>query len=165
MVQPPINTVTIRREVNPGDPSAIRIITESSGFFRPDEVEVAVELADEALLKGLASGYHFLLAEMDGATVGFACYGHIACTIGSYDLYWIAVHQDFRGKGVGQLLLREVETDILALNGRKIYIETSSQKKYQPTQKFYLSAGYTLVATFEDFYEKEDHKLVYCRTL
>jgi len=165
MLPSKIKSVSIRREVIPGDRNSIRLITESSGFFRPDEVDVAVELADEALLKGPESGYHFLFADINGDTVGFACFGHIACTIGSFDLYWIAVHQDSRGKGVGQLLLSEVENGVSAINGRKIYIETSSQPKYHPTQKFYVSAGYHLAATLKDFYQKDDDKLIFCKTL
>ncbi|HSV89428.1 MAG TPA: GNAT family N-acetyltransferase [Bacteroidales bacterium] len=160
-----MKNLIMRKGVLPGDRENIREITESTGFFRPDEVDVAVELADEALLKGTDSGYHFIIAEIDGKGMGFACYGHIACTIGSYDLYWIAVSEDFRGRGVGQLLLKSVETDVAALNGRKIYIETSSLEKYIPTQKFYKSAGYQLEAILEDFYQKGDNKLVFSKNL
>ena len=35
--------------------------------------------------------------------VGYACYGPIACTVASYDLYWIAVDPQFQRHGIGQI--------------------------------------------------------------
>ena len=46
---------------------------------------------DERLEKGAASGYEFVIAEDDSSMVGYACFGEIPCTVGSYDLYWIVV--------------------------------------------------------------------------
>ena len=50
---------TLRREVKPSDPEAVREILVSSGFFRDDEIPVAVELVQECLEKGPACGYDF----------------------------------------------------------------------------------------------------------
>lgn len=157
------NKLNIRREVVESDLETVRSIIDSSGFFRKDEVEVAVELAGEALGKGDASGYYFLFAEMEGKTLGFACFGPIPCTLGSFDLYWIAVHQDSRGKGIGQSLLKETEALVKQMNGRKIYIETSTMAKYDPTRGFYLSAGYEEAARFSDFYDVGDGKIVFVK--
>ena len=34
--------------------------------------------------------------------IGYVCYGPIACTVGSFDLYWIAVdRRRARGRGSG----------------------------------------------------------------
>lgn len=159
------NELTIRREVVESDLETVRSIIDSSGFFRKDEVEVAVELAGEALARGDASGYHFIFAEIDGQTLGFACFGPIPCTLGSYDLYWIAVHQDSRGKGIGQKLLKETEASVKQMNGRKIYIETSTMEKYEPTRGFYLSAGYEEAARFSDFYDVGDGKVVLVKNI
>ncbi|MFO7978718.1 MAG: hypothetical protein R6U64_08675, partial [Bacteroidales bacterium] len=96
-----VNMLTLnpafRDTVIASDRDQVRAIALSSGFFRPDEVEVAVELVDEVLEKGEASGYHFIFALIDEQPVGFVCYGAIPCTIGSYDLYWIAVEEKYRG--------------------------------------------------------------------
>lgn len=155
--------IKIRRKIKESDLEDVRAIANSSGFFRKDEVEVAVELAGEALEKGEASGYYFLFAEMGGQTLGFACFGPIPCTLGSFDLYWIAVHQDSRGKGIGQSLLKETEALVKQMNGRKIYIETSTMAKYDPTRGFYLSAGYEEAARFSDFYDVGDGKIVFVK--
>ncbi len=155
--------INIRRKVVENDLETVCAIADSSGFFRKDEIDVAVELVGEALAKGDESGYYFLFAEMQGETVGFACFGPIPCTIGSFDLYWIAVHQNHRGHGIGHLLLKETETAVEDLKGRKIYIETSSLPKYDPTRHFYLAAHYSEVARFKDFYDTGDDKVVYCK--
>jgi hypothetical protein len=87
-------SVTLRRDVRADDPGNVRDITESSGFFYAEEVATAVELVEERLAKGAASAYSFVFADDGGRTVGYACFGPIACTKASFDLYWIAVHAD-----------------------------------------------------------------------
>ena len=155
----------IRPKVIESDLAAVRDIADSTGFFRHDEIDVAVELAGEALAKGDQSGYYFLFAEKQGETVGFACFGPIPCTIGSFDLYWIAVNQNQQGQGIGHILLKETEAAVEKLKGRKIYIETSSLPKYDPTRHFYLAAHYSEVARFKDFYNAGDDKVVYSKDL
>lgn len=144
----------------------MRALVEATGFFRPDEVEVAAELVREALARGVASGYRFIFADdAAGRPVGYACYGEIACTLGSYDLFWIVVDPAAQGRGLGRRLLREAEADIAGLGGRRVYIETSSQEKYRPTQGFYERCGYALEARLVDFYDRGDDKLIYVRAL
>jgi ribosomal protein S18 acetylase RimI-like enzyme len=156
---------TLRTDLRPTDPEAIREIVKSSGFFRDDEVEVAMELAEERLAKGPDSGYEFIFAEVGGKVVSYACYGLIPCTLVSYDLYWIATLNDFRGTGVGKIVLQEVEKSIRAMGGKAIYVETSGMAKYEPTRAFYLKNGYPEKARFEDFYAEGDDKVVYVKKL
>ncbi len=145
----------------PSDRDAIRRIVEATGFFRPVEVDVAVELVDERLVKGEASGYEFVFAEVDGSVAGYTCYGPIACTLGSYDLYWIAVAPNWQGRGLGQALLRETERLIRQRAGRHIYIETSGRAQYAPTRAFYKRCGYEVAAVLPDFYDHDDDKVIW----
>ena len=46
----------LRHELVPADRQAVRAIVERTGFFSPAEVDVAVELVDERLARGEASG-------------------------------------------------------------------------------------------------------------
>jgi ribosomal protein S18 acetylase RimI-like enzyme len=154
-----------RHRVLPSDRHAVRGIVEATGFFRPGEVDVAEELVQEHLSRGEASGYFFAFAERDGRLAGYVCYGPIAVTEGSWDLYWIVVHPDVQRQGLGQALLEEAERLIAAAHGRQIYIETSSQPLYQPTQAFYARCGYRLEATMRDFYAVGDDKLVFVKKL
>jgi ribosomal protein S18 acetylase RimI-like enzyme len=154
-----------RDQVAPDDRLAVRQIVESTGFFRPDEVDVAVELVDERLAKGEPSGYSFLFAEEAGRTIGYACFGPIACTVGSYDLYWIAVDRDQQGRGLGRLLVAESERRIRQRGGRRVYIETSGRPQYLPTRRFYERCDYHTAAILPDFYDTGDDKVILVKAL
>jgi GNAT superfamily N-acetyltransferase len=155
----------IRDSVVEGDAALVRSITASTGFFYDEEVDTAVELVEDRLAKGPRAGYHFLFAEADSRTVGYTSFGPIACTRESYDLYWIVVSGDYRGKGLGTRLLEESERAIAALGGTRIYVETSARPLYDPTRAFYLARGYAQIALFEDFYAPGDAKVVYLKVL
>ena len=155
----------LRQEPRADDRVAIRDIVTSTGMFYDYEIDVAVELVDEWLKRGLASGYFFAFAEVDGRVAGYSCYGPIACTMHSYDLFWIAVHKDFQGQGLGRLLLEESERLIAATGGHRIYVETSSRDQYLPTRTFYEHCRYRLEATLEDFYGPSDAKVVYVKVV
>jgi D-alanine-D-alanine ligase len=157
--------LTFRDNVIATDPEAVRAIVSSTGMFRPNEVDVAVELVEERLQRGESSGYHFVFACDDARVIGYICYGHISVTLHSYDLYWIVVDPTRQGQGLGRQLLREAEERIAALGGRQIYIETSGQDIYVPTRRFYDRCQYQLVATVPDFYAPGDDKLIYVRKL
>ena len=159
----PIEDISIRSEVRSSDPDTIGRIVRSTGFFRDDEILVAMELAEERLHKGVASGYEFLFAEMDGKPVAYSCYGLIPCTLHSFDLYWIATHGDYMNRGIGKYLLQETEKAIFRAGGQGIYVETSSKEQYAPTRAFYEKNQYLLKGRFEDFYAPKDDKLVYVK--
>jgi GNAT superfamily N-acetyltransferase len=162
-----MNTVKIafRTSVTEKDLEAVRRITESTGFFYAEEIDTAVELVEDRLSKGPRCGYHFIFAELDGQTAGYASYGPIACTKESFDLYWLVVSGDVRGKGLGTQLLKESEDAISALGGTRVYIETSARPLYVPTRAFYIARGYTQIAELEDFYAPGDAKAMYLKVL
>ena len=157
-----------RSEVRPSDPEAVRRVVASTNFFTAAEIEIAVELVVERLAKGLASGYRFVFAESTGAAgpvVGYSCFGEIPCTVGSYDLYWIAVDASAQRGGLGRRILEQSEREMRALAGRRVYIETSGRELYRPTQQFYLRCGYRLEAELADFYAAGDPKQIYVKAL
>ncbi len=157
--------LAFREQVRPGDAGVVREIVASSGYFHDHEIGVAVELVEERLQRGRESGYLFLFAERQGRVLGYACYGEIACTRGSYDLYWIAVRQDCRGQGIGGRLLREAEERIAAAGGRAVWVETSGRPQYEPTRAFYRRCGYTQEAVMKDFYDEGDDKVLFVKRL
>ena len=104
-------------------------------------------------------------AEIDGVTAGYACYGPIACTVWSYDLYWIAVDPAHQGRGLGRALVEESERLIRDAGGRRVYIETSGKPQYVPTRGFYERCGYRLDVELAEFYGPGDSKVVYVKAL
>jgi ribosomal protein S18 acetylase RimI-like enzyme len=158
-----MDSVIYREEVIPSDVQTVMDIVKSTGFFYPEEIEIAVELVTERLEKGFESGYLFLFAEINERTAGYACFGRIPCCRNSYDLYWIVVHRDFQGIGLGRSLLSKSEEIIKKLGGGRVFIETSSRSLYGPTRSFYTSCGYTEDAVIKNFYSEGDSKFIFVK--
>lgn len=158
--------VFFRETLVPEDVHRVRSLVSGTGFFYPDEVDVAAELVSERLRTGEASGYYFILVDHeDGGLSGYACFGPIPCTASSYDLYWIAVRPDLQGSGLGRRLQEEAECRIRGKGGTRVYVETSMRPQYAGTRAFYERCGYSVAATLMDFYAPGDGKAIYCKTL
>lgn len=164
-IRPDGPDMSMRYDVRSTDREAIRRLVESTGFFSPVEVDVAVELADDRLRQGDTSVYHFVFAESDRAVVGYACYGPIALTAGSVDLYWLAVDRSAQGRGIGRALLVEVERQVQLGDGRQLFADTSSRPQYAPTRAFYEACGFDRAATLNGFYAPGDGKVIYQKAL
>lgn len=162
---PATGPITLRTEVRPTDRHAVEDIVRSTGFFSAAEVDIAVELIDDRLTKGAASDYHFVFCDVDDRTVGYACYGLIACTVHSFDVYWIAVHSECQRQQLGRKLLDITENQIAKTGGRRIYVETSGRAQYVATRHFYERCGYEVEAVFRDFYDVDDDKVVYLKVV
>jgi ribosomal protein S18 acetylase RimI-like enzyme len=158
-----INMIMFRTTPTFEDIDNVRKIVVSTGFFYDFEVPVAVELVEEAVMEGHRSSYHFIFAEVDGKTVAYSCYGHIAGTDAGYDLYWIATHNDMRGSGIGKLLLEETHKKVKDKGGRYIIAETSTLEKYLPTRLFYEKNGYSKDAVIDDYYKPGDGRIIYIK--
>ena len=155
----------LRTQAQPSDLDAVRRLVQATGVFHDFEVEIAVELVEERLRRGDASGYHFLFMDGSNGLDGYTCWGPIACTQGSYDVFWIAVAPQRQGQGLGRMLLQETEARIRTAGGRRIYLETSGRPDYLPTRHFYHRCGYSVVATLPDFYADGDDKVILVKLL
>ena len=160
-----IEGIYLRYQVCDKDDEQVRKLAEITGFFNKAEIAIAQELVKEALIKGTESDYCFIFAEKNNQLIGYSCYGLIPCTVSSFDLYWIAVHPDFQGKGLGKLLLKDTESLVYKAGGRRIYVETSYKSQYESTRAFYEKCGYKLLSLLEDFYADGDSKATYCKIL
>jgi GNAT superfamily N-acetyltransferase len=155
----------LRDRPRPADIAAVRALVAATGFFSAEEVAVAGELVEERLARGEASGYAFLFADGADGLEGYSCFGPIALTQASWDLYWIAVAPARRGHGLGRRLLQASEAAIAAAGGRAVYAETSSRPLYAPTRAFYLACGYREAASIADFYAPGDGKVIFEKRL
>jgi ribosomal protein S18 acetylase RimI-like enzyme len=119
--------------------------------FRPDEVDVALELVDDAL--GGGADYRFVVDEGEGgALLGYACFGATPMTEGTFDLYWIVVEPGSKRAGIGRRLLERVEADLRLAGARLLRVETEGGDAYAATRGFYERVGYEVLATIRDFY-------------
>ena len=152
----------IRRE----DKKRLEEILISSGYFYDFEISTALELADETISKGMEkSGYYWFKAAEGNEILAFANYGKNEFSVHSWELYWIAVHQDFRNMKIGRVLLKAIEEKVKQRGGRILWIETSGRPLYAPTEEFYKRNGYELQASLKDFYGPGDPKQIYARVL
>ncbi len=160
-----MNSVTMRRELRGQDRQPLAEALAATGFFNQEELAVALELVDDRLAHGESSHYRFLLAEMAGSVAGYACWGPIPGTQESADLYWITVHPDSQGKGVGRALLAAAETSMIEEGRPRCWIETATRPQYAPTRAFYLACGYALAAELPDYYAPGDGKAIFVKVL
>jgi len=150
------------RPLTPADRGRVEAMVRATPLFRPDEIAVALEVFD-----GAASGSPDYLgagADIDGRLAGWICWGATPCTLGTYDLYWLVVDPDVHGRGVGTLLIREMERR-LAGTARLIVVETAGRSDYAGTRAFYEARGYRRTATIPDFYAPDDDLVVYVKAL
>lgn len=148
-----------------GDKPALMRILRNTPEFRPFEVAVAEEVIDAYLTDPQGTGYFTLVAEDDEKVAGYVCYGETPCTVGTWDIYWIAVDRSKRGRGIGKSLSERAESAIKQAGGRLAVIETSSTPLYENTRGFYLKRGYETVARIPDFYSPGDDKLILLKKL
>ena len=135
------------------------------GLFRPDEIPVALEVFDAAVQAGpRGEPYHALGADVDGRLAGWICWGPTPCTLGTYDLYWMAVDPALQGAGIGTALVLEMERRLVGL-ARLIIVETAGRPDYAATRRFYESRGYRPTATIRDFYAPGDDQVVFVKSL
>lgn len=156
----------ISEDIAKSDREKIEEILRSTGFFYEFEIETALEIADETLRKGMEkSGYYWIKAADEDGVVAFANYGKNAFSVHSWDLYWIAVHQNSRHKKLGSAMLKAVEGKVKQMGGKILWIETSGRPLYAPTEGFYKKNGYQLQASLQDFYGPGDPKQIYSKVL
>ena len=150
------------RPLSAADRGRIEDITRAVGLFRDDEIPVALEVFDEAVREGGSQSYAALGADVDGRLVGWICWGPTPCTLGTYDLYWMAVDPALQGGGIGSALLGEMELRLAGL-ARLVIIETTGRPDYAATRAFYQARGYAPVSTIPDFYAPGDDQVVYVK--
>jgi len=151
----------IVRAATQKDRPAIVGILEATTEFAPIDVKVATELMDCYLNDGAQSGYDVYVFDYWGTVGGYTCFGPTPLTEGTWDLYWIAVGNESRRRGIGRQLLTFTEGRVRENHGRMLLIETSSTGPYEAARSLYEKSGYRLAATVSDFYLPGDDKLIY----
>ena len=150
------------RQLASADRDRIEAITRSVGLFREDEILVALEVFDEATRGRPDNTYSVLGVESDRRLAGWICWGPTPCTLGTYDLYWMAVDPELQGTGMGTALLMEMERQLAGI-ARLIIIETAGRPDYSATRAFYQARGYSPVSRIPDFYAPGDDQVVFVK--
>ena len=148
------------------DRAPIGEMLTKSGDFRPDEIDVALELIDTFLHDTGQNDYDIYTGlDEEGKAVGFVCIGPTPLTHGTFDLYWIAVDPSSHRGGIGGQLLRHAEEVVLSRGGRLLIAETSSQPSYEKAWTFYRKNAYQEVARIKDYYMPGDDLVIFGKYL
>ena len=156
--------IVFRTEPQGSDVEDVRQIVASTGFYNENEISVAVDLVQERLDRGLACDYLFIFADYGGRAVSFVCFGPIPCAKNNFEMYWMATHGDYRRKGIGREILKRVERVVWAFSGRALYLSTSSKQIFMSTREFFLKSNYRVDATLFNFYDENEHRMVFTKS-
>ncbi len=160
-VAPPL--LTIRPATDADRPGLLDILA-SDHTFKEDERYVATELIDGALTGSV--DYYLLIADApDRPVAGYLCYGPTPMTVSTYDLYWIVVHADARGRGVAAALIAAMEDELRQRGGKAIRVETSETEGYGAARKLYERLDYPIASVLTDFYREGDSLITYYKRL
>jgi GNAT superfamily N-acetyltransferase len=140
----------------------IKLLT-STEMFNQKELDIAMEVTDVYLSNPDQKDYNYYVYEENGTVLGMMCYGACPVSWDVYDLYWMAVHKEAQGKGIGSKMLTFAEEMVRKEKARMMCAETSSQPKYEPTRQFYMKRGYKLEAQVKGFYKPDDDKMIFVK--
>lgn len=149
------------RKLIKADLDAIKSVIESTGLF-PAE-----------LIDGMTSDYFsnpqttdiWFTAKIDNKPIAIAYCAPERMTEGTYNLYLIAIHTDYQGKGLGSQIMEDIEDLLRGIGTRILIVETSGLDKFEQTRQFYNKRGYRREAVIREFYDKGDDKVVFWKKL
>ena len=97
----------------------------------------------DSLSKSIENGHRFLLANEGNISLGFASYEHHYKGENKTRLHKIYMLPESQGKGIGQMLLNQVED--LAKENHSVAVSLNVNK-YNKAQYFYKKIGFKIVA-------------------
>jgi ribosomal protein S18 acetylase RimI-like enzyme len=149
------------RRLAEADRASVRELLTGCGAFTAEEVRVALEMVDA----GLNGDYSLLVIETENKVRGYACFGRAHLTETSWYLYWICVHREAQGCGLGRKLQMQIEDAVRKLGGDRLVLETSGRPDYERARRFYRRAGFVEVGRIAEFYKVGDDCLIFCKDL
>jgi ribosomal protein S18 acetylase RimI-like enzyme len=153
------------RRARKEDRKSVFSILGGTKVFRQKELEVAREVFNDALKKRLTNGYLSFVAHNAEKIIGWICFGPTPGTVGTFDIYWIAVAPSFQRCGIGSQLVGFAEDKIKEYKGRLVAIDTSANARYKTTRSFYEKNRYQKTVVIRNFYAPGDHKIIYIKPI
>ena len=161
----PQNTI---RLAAPGDVDPIKQLAVAADMFNEEEVGFFDEMLAGFFDRSL-EGHQWLVADgPDGQVAAAANYAPEPFSDRLWNLYFIAVHPDQQGNGIGASLMAAAEQELRAMGegaARVLLVETSSTEQYARTRDFYRKIGYDEEARVREFYGPGDDKVTFWKSL
>ena len=146
------------------DKAALIALAQAIDLFSPEELEELDGMLTE-YLDGKLGSDRFWITYDDSEPVGVAYYAPEPYADGTWNLYFIAVHPNRQGEGIGTKLLCYVEQMLAKQGERLLLIETSGLPNFQRVRAFYRQHGYDEEARIREFYKAGDDKIIFRKAL
>ncbi len=156
--------MTLPRPLDPADHPALLALAERSGLFDADGVaEIARRLAARPTP---ADDLWLVLADAQAAGLRGAVYAAAeVMTDRTWNALMLIVDPDQRGVGLGQQLMRALESELGRRGARLLIVETSGSAGFERTRRFYGACGYREAARLPEFYSASEDKVVFVKPL
>lgn len=155
-----MNTELTIRPAERQDIPAIKSVAENAELFPPEMLEDMIS----AYLDQISNDVWFVALAGD-RLVGFGFCEPERMTSGTWNLLAIGVLDDWRGRGVGAAMMRQLEDRLRATGERILIVETLGTPAFERTRSFYRTNGYVEEARIREFYEPGGDKVVYWKHL
>ncbi len=152
------------RPTVPDDAIALMALVVAAGLFQADETEELAQMLAEHCAAAADSQDCWLTDEDDGP-VGVAYFAPERMTVGTWNLYLLAVHPDRQRQGRGAALLAHVEQRLAARGERVLLVETSGLERFEYVRAFYRQSGYDEEARIREFYQAGEDKIIFRKAL
>lgn len=155
-----MNTELTIRPAERQDIPAIKSVAQNAELFPPEMLEDMIS----AYLDQSSNDVWFVALAGD-RLVGFGFCEPERMTSGTWNLLAIGVLDDWRGRGVGAAMMRQLEDRLRATGERILIVETLGTTAFERTRSFYRANGYVEEARIREFYEPGGDKVVYWKHL
>ena len=142
------------------DIKALKTVVETNDLFPPNMLD---DMLSDYLSNKNSSDLWFTYQEDRPVAIAYCAPERM--TEGTWNLYLIAVHPDFQGRGIGTSIVNYIEQMLAKRGARILLVETSSLLSFTLTQKFYLKCGYEQEARIREFYQAGEDKIVFRKSL
>jgi ribosomal-protein-alanine N-acetyltransferase len=136
------------------------VLTSLERTLFPDYPWSQAQFKEE--IAGIGTSREFLLALNDGSVVGYAGIMVVAAGVPA-DLLTIAVLPDFRGQGIAQSMLADLESWAKAKSATEVILEVDT--KNESAIRLYEYAGYEKISTRANYYGLGVDALVMCKEI
>lgn len=153
------------RAVQPNDIFSLKKVIDANDLFPSDMLdEMLSDYFDDTNTNQEQSSDLWFTYE-DDEPVAISYCAPEKMTAGTWNLYLIAVHPDYQGKGYGTSLLQHIEQVLAERGERLLLVETSGLDSFSPTRLFYQQRGYKEEARIREFYQAGEDKIVFRKLL
>src|SRR5687767_15234292 len=108
----------------------LRELLTATASFNRAEIDIADELLDAVLTRPEQRDYYAFVYAVDDRPIGLLIIGPVPATVGTWHLYWIAVHPAQHGTGAAAALVAYADRFVRSRGGYLIMVETSSTPAY-----------------------------------